>query len=169
MISINSFSNYSLDTILYLERQLKIEIPIFSVQAQQLFDSLAKALRVGVKFKKIGVDYVKNKFSDYLFMLYRTCRDTLEAHGLFKDKCKQLIPAFNSITDKRKFEGVSVNFNELADVVLPYKVHRIKSQAEFKSCFDSTEIYFAGLARDYLLSRLLYWPHNNRIDVPTPI
>ncbi|MEJ7680811.1 MAG: TlpA disulfide reductase family protein [Segetibacter sp.] len=98
-------------------------------------------------------------------MLYRQYKDTLQAHGLYRDKCKQLIPVFNSITEKSKFEGVYISFNELANIVLPYKISKITNETEFRSCFDSVENNFIALARDYLLSQLMYRAYTRRIPI----
>lgn len=157
--------NYSLDTILILEKKVKSEIPQFALKSKQLFDSLAKACRVSIKFKKIAGDYLGSAFNGSLYMLYRQYKDTLEAHNLYQDKCKQLIPVFNNITQKSKFEGVQINFNELANVVLPYKIWKITKEVEFQSCFDSVKNNFSALAGDYLLSQLMYRAYTKRIPV----
>ena len=162
---IPSLYNYSLGSILNLERKLKGEIPRLAVQSHKLFDSLSKVSRVSRKFKKIAGDYLEKRFDTYLYMLYRQYKDTLEAHGLYRDKCKQLIPAFNDITEKSKFDGIQINFNELSNVVLPYKIWKITKEVEFRSCFDSVENNFTALAKDYLLSQLMYRVYTKGIPI----
>ncbi len=157
--------NASLDTILALEKQLVKEISKVSVTSKIVFDSLTKAYRVSRKFKKITQNFIENEYAVALFLFYKQYKDTLSAHNLYEEKCKQLIPNFNAIRERSKFNGVNTGFNEFADVILPYKIWKVQNRTEFQSCFDSVKNNFSDLARDFLLSRLMYQAYTKRIEV----
>lgn len=158
-------SNYSLDTIIELEKQLIKEIPKITATSRLIFDSLAKAYGVSKRFKKIARNYLENEYAASLFSLYKSYKDTLAVHDLYKKKCRELIPVFNRITERSKFVITSLAFNEMADIVLPYKIWKIQDEAEFRSCFDSVENNFTDLAKDYLLSQLMCRAYTRRIQV----
>lgn len=160
-----NIQNASLDTILSLERKLKIEIPIDAFASRIRFDSLIKANHVSRKFMKESRNYLKNRYEVGLIPFYKQYEDTLRAHNLYKEKFKQLIPLFNYITKREEFGNTAISFGELCDVVLPYKIYKIKSESEFKSSFDTVVNNFNAIARDYLLSRLLYYANENRIKI----
>ena len=160
-----TFVNYTLDTILDAERKLKIEIAQMEVKSRQLFDSLANAFHVSEKFKKIATDYVENRDLLSLYQLYQIYKDTLKAYDLYQDKCKQVVAQCNAITQRSKFEGLNIEFNEIADQVLPYKVWKISNEAEFRASFDSAKSIFAAVPRDYLLTELMYTAYKKRINV----
>ena len=155
----------TLDTILHLESEFKSEIQEISHASRLRFDSLIKAYKVSKRFKRLAKYYLKNRYNISLFFLYKKYKDTLQAHGLYKNKCNQLIPLFNCITKRPEFENTQVIFNELMDVVLPYKISKINNEIEFKSCFDTVVNNFNNVARDYLLSRLIYYAYTKRIQV----
>jgi thiol-disulfide isomerase/thioredoxin len=158
-------NNSSRDSILALEKKLKSEMPKIAVYARLLFDSLAKDYRVSKKFKKIAGDFLENQQYIRLYGLYQQYKDSLQAHDLYKNKLMQLLPIFNSITETSKFNGVSVVFNEVAEEVLPVKIHKIKNETEFQTCFDFIENNFTALAKNYLLSELMYWTYTKGIYV----
>ena len=117
------------------------------------------------KFKKITQNFIENEYAVALFLFYKQYKDTLSAHNLYEEKCKQLIPNFNAIRERSKFNGVNTGFNEFADVILPYKIWKVQNRTEFQSCFDSVKNNFSDLARDFLLSRLMYQAYTKRIEV----
>lgn len=152
-----------IDTILSLERNLKSVIAKSINTSKLLFDSLSKAYKVSKKFKEIAGDYLENRNYISLYSFYNQHKDTLQVHGLFRDKYKDLMSLFNGITKRSKFNGISIIFNEMANEVLPYKFRKIESNIEFSSCFDTVQCYFTGFARDYLLSQLMYVVYKKRI------
>jgi thiol-disulfide isomerase/thioredoxin len=160
-------NNASLDSILTLEENAKNKIPDFKKAYQHLFDSLINSHDLSSSFKHIAKDYVAYKFTDYLFAnVYKVYKDTLQAHHLFKEKCKLLIPSYNEITDKVKFAYTITSLNEIAEIVLPYRIWKIKNDAEFKACYDSIETNFKAVAKDYLLSQLMYFAYKKQIKIP---
>ncbi|MCK9404589.1 MAG: TlpA family protein disulfide reductase [Chitinophagaceae bacterium] len=162
---IPSLDDATLDTVLKFEENLKRDIPKYTMVSQLRFDSLIKAYRVSKKFKKIANSYLKNRYNIRLIFLYRSYKDTLQAHGLYKDKCTKLIPLFNNITIQQEFENIFLLLYEIMNVVAPYKISKINSELEFKSCFDFVLNSFNALAKDYLLSVLMYSANKNRIPI----
>jgi len=163
--AIPNIDNAPLDIILNLEQQLKSEIPKIALASRLRFDSLINACHVSRKFNKLSQGYLKNRYDISVFFLYKKYKDSLQAHDLFKDKCNQLIPLFNDITKRSEFDNTQILFNELVDIVLPYKISKINNEDEFQSCFNAVLNKFNALARDYLLSRLIYYANIKRIQV----
>lgn len=157
--------NATLDSILTFEKQLKIDIPSLIISNRKSFDSLLTNCKVSRKFKRLSKYYLNNKYAAHMFFLYSTYKDTLEAHGLFKEKCNELVPLFNNITEKSEFENTFTVFNELVRIVLPYTIWKINVETEFQTCFDSVLGRFTGVARDNLLSQLMYYAYKKRIPV----
>ena len=155
----------TLDTILFLEKKERIDYAVYKNIAKKAFDSLLNNNQVSIKFKKIANHYLDNRYSANSFFLYRMYKDTLVSHGLYKIKCKQLISKFNNIVEKPKFDNIVFSLNELADEILPYKIWRINNESEFQACFDTINSNFNFLAKDYLLSQLLYSAYKRRILV----
>jgi thiol-disulfide isomerase/thioredoxin len=171
----------SLETILSIEKQQKEKFEkakiarrlLFEkfekakIVRRLLFDSLVKACEVSKKFKKLTKDYLENSYSGRLFYLYREkqYKDTLIAHDMYKEKCKQIINEFNGLTKRARLNNVTPVLNDIAQELFHYNV-KIKNEIEFKTCFDSVENNFTGLARDYLLSQLMYRAYTYGILIP---
>ena len=160
-----TINNASLDTILILEKEQKSKIAESEVENKRLFDSLTKAYNVSEKFKKITVDYLENRYRLSLFGLYKQYKDTLQAHGLYRGKCAELTSVFSNTSDNPTITDNFITLNEIADAVLPVKIHRVSNKDNFTSCFDFIENHFTGLQRNYLLSQLMYLMYTKRIDV----
>ncbi|MGN6165736.1 MAG: TlpA family protein disulfide reductase [Flavisolibacter sp.] len=158
--------NASLATILELESRRKAELVQVKISSYLLFDSLLRACHVSKKFKKLTKDYLENRYDFNLFYsVYRTYKDTLQAHGLYREKLKQFIPLFNNLSKRSKLNNVSLQLNDIVQELFPHKSH-ITSEAELWHVFDSVETNFTGLARDYLLSQLMYRAYTYGMEVP---
>lgn len=157
--------NASLSTILELEKQRKSEIILAKTASQLLFDSLIKVYNVSKKFKKLTKNYPEKRFDfDLFYSVYRKYKDTLMAHHLYIEKCRQFIPEFNTITKRSDLYNTSFALNDIAQELFPHK-SRITSEAQLWTFFDSVQNNFTGLARDYLLSQLMYRAYTYGIEV----
>ncbi len=154
----------SLDSILSLEKQQKEKLLKAKANSKILYDSLIRIYGVSKKFKKITKEYPENRYDFGLFWFLRYYKDTLAAHHLYIDKCKQLIPLFNGITRRSKLNSVLQELNDLVIAIMPRI--RVRDETEFRACFDSVETTFKALARDYLLSQLMYRAYAVGIEVP---
>jgi len=155
----------SLDTILAIEKKLINKIAETKMNTRIVFDSLSKVYNVRRKFKTIAQTYLENESDASLFNFYKDYKETLKAHNVYKEKCKGLIPIFNTIKKRKNLVGTLGTFNELVDEILPYKIQKIETETEFQICFDSLQNIFTTYARDYILSRLMYRAFSKRIKV----
>lgn len=160
---------YSLETVLKLEEKQRDKIVKAEARSQQIFDSLLDAHHVSDKFRNFTRDYVKNRYDISLTFLYNVYGDTLKAHGLYKEKYMQLLPYFNNISDKSKFNSnVRSYLNEVHLWLFQGDLlWSLPDEAEFKKCFDNIETNYKGLARDYLLSRLMWRANAKGLEIPT--
>lgn len=159
---------YNLQKILDLEEEQKDKIATAQKNSQQFFDSLCKVYAVSKKFKKITKDYIRNRYDLGILGIYQLYRDTLRDHNLYWDKLRSLLPAVNGITNASQFtlniEGYS---NELYSNLFPNSgIWSMKDEADFQICFDNVKNNFTGVARDYLLSRVMYRAIIKELKVP---
>jgi len=165
---IKQLTEYNLETVLKLEHEQRDKILKAETRSQQVFDSLLDAHHVSDKFRSFTRDYVKNRYDISLTFLYNVYADTLKAHGLYKEKYMQLLPYFNNISDKSKFNSnVRSYLNEVHLWLFQGDMMwSLPDEAEFKKCFDNIETNYKGLARDYLLSRLMWRANAKGLKVP---
>ncbi len=158
----------SVSAILALDEKVKTDIPVLELSSEHIFDSLSNVYNVSSKFKKIARNYFANSHLSHLFHLYLKYKDTLLAHGLYYEKCNELIAAYNNVTEKEKFRNntTTTTLSELADEVLPLHIWRIKDQKELLTAFDSVDAHFQGLPKDYLYNHLMYQAFKKRIEIP---
>ena len=161
-------TDYTLQSVLDLEQQQKEEIAKAEARSQLLFDSLLNAYAVSKKFKELTKGYVSNRYDFSLIWIYETYRDTLKAHGLYKDKYDQLLTYFNNITKKEQFNS---NVRLFLDQMYPWRfpgnsISSISDEEDFRNRFDTVENNFSGLARDYLLSVIMYRSYSRGINIP---
>jgi len=162
--------DYTLDTILDLEKAIKNEIAPAELASQLLFGSLCTVYQVSQKFKKLTKDYVHNRYDGFDLALYAEYRDTLSAHHLYQNKVKALLPEVNSLTKTSQFNlNVESNTNELYAYLFPERGIRnmVTMVGGFQPCFDSIVTNFTGPARDYLLSRTMYRAYSQGFSVPS--
>lgn len=155
------------EIILDIEKEQKEAIAKTERVSQKSFDSLLTAYNVSRKFKKLTSEFVHNKYDISLLGVYTASKDTLIAHGLYNNKLKQLMQAINAITKKQEF-NVNVQFylNELVRELFPKNLMWSFDDEGLKACFDSVENNFTGLAREYLLSRIMYGAYAKGLKVP---
>ena len=165
--AIGNLREASVKKILDTEKDQKEAIAETEKASQKIFDSLLVAYNVSKKFKKLTREYVRNKYDISLLGVYTASKDTLIAHGLYTDKLRGLLPAINAITQKEKFnDNVQSYLNDLIRELFPHNLMWSFDEEGFKACFDSVENNFTGLARDYLLSRLMYRANAKGLEVP---
>lgn len=160
---------YTLQTVLDMEKELETAIPESESISQRIFDSLLNALDASEKFRKLTAAYVKNKYNFNLLWLYRLYKDTLVAHGLYEQKLKAMVPAFNAISKKENFnDNMRTCLNELLIELFPKNMMwSMLDENMFRACFDSIEHNFTGVARNYLLSRTMARAYEKGIKVPS--
>jgi thiol-disulfide isomerase/thioredoxin len=160
---------YTLDTILHLEKVLKTEIGPSERASQFLFDSLSNVYQVSQKFKTLTKDYIHNRYDATLLILYATYRDTLLAYHLYESKVRALLPAVNDLTKTGQFNlNVEQNTNALYTCLFPDRGIRnmVAAVGGFQASFDSVVANFNGLARDYLLSRIMFRAYRQGSGIP---
>ncbi len=163
--------NYNFQTILDLEKIIKGEIAPAERASQLLFDSLCNVYQVSSKFRKLTKDYVRNKYDMTVLELYVTYRDTLMAHTAYLDKVKALLPEVNGVTNPSEFTfNLAQNTSGLYTCLYPDRGIRnmTATYGGVQECFDSIIANFNGVARDYLLSRVLFRAYTQTYDVTTP-
>ncbi len=168
-IEIPFFAAYSkdpsLDTMYLIENDIKATLGKKTTLATQLFDSLENRYNVSKKFRKETLGYARSHYSFLLFSLYNSYKDSLVTHGLFTEKCKELLPAFNRLSNELDVANNFAIVNDFANAILPNKIHLIKNMHEFESDFIAIEKYFTGVTKDYLLSQLIYSAYSNSVPV----
>lgn len=162
-------AEYDLKIVLKLEEDQKEKIIKTEARSQQIFDSLLDAHHVSNLFRNLTKDYVKNRYDVTLTSLYNVYADTLKAHGLYKEKYQQLLPYFNSITDKSRFNSnIRSYLNEVHLWLFQGDMlWSLPNVTEFKKCFDNIENSYTGFARDYLLSRLMWRAYSKGFKIPS--
>jgi thiol-disulfide isomerase/thioredoxin len=165
---IKPLPEYNLETVLKLEEEQRAKIVKAEARSQQVFDSLLDAYHVSDQFRKLTIDYIKNRYDATLAGLYELYSDTLKAHGLYKEKYRQLLPYFNNISDKSKFNS---NVRSYLNYVHTWLfqgdlIWSFPDDEEFKKCFGNIENNFRGLARDYLLTRLMWRAYAKGFKIP---
>jgi thiol-disulfide isomerase/thioredoxin len=159
---------YNLETVLKLEQEQRDKILKAEARSQQVFDSLLDVYQVSDQFRKLTKNYIRNKYDVTLAGLYELYSDTLKAHGLYKEKYRQLLPYFNNISDKEKFNS---NVRSYLNYVHTWLfqgdlIWSFPDEEEFKKCFDNIENNFRGLARDYLLTGLMWRAYARGFKIP---
>ena len=153
----------SLDTVLYLERELRNKLEKAQAVSETLFDSLCTANQVSKKFKRLSSS-PKNKYDAGLFLLYDYYKAVLVQNGLYSEKCRQLLPAFNRVSNMAQLNDIHVLLNHFAfEIGIKF---RVGNSFEFRSSFDTIMVAFKALPRDYLLSKLTYYAYTHEIKVP---
>jgi thiol-disulfide isomerase/thioredoxin len=101
-------------------------------------------------------------------LVYTIYRDTLEAHNLYRHKLKSLIAPFNTIKNKRDFTNNSRSYlDQLLPQLFPKNLMwSMPDEQMFRSCFDSIHKNFTGIAREYLLSRVMARAYTKDIAIP---
>lgn len=161
--AVPNLADYTLETVLTLEKTIKAAIPETQARAQHVFDSLLKAHSVSGKFRKLIRNLVYRPYAYSLLWLYKIYYDTLSAHGLYVEKVRQLLPGVNSLKDKEAFNDNARNYlNDLIVELFPTnRVMTMGDEVMLKACFDSVERNFTGLAREYLRSWIIYRANRN--------
>lgn len=151
-------AEYTFQTILDIEEDLKEKIAPAERASQLLFDSLCTAFQVSQKFIKLTKDYVHNRYDLTVLGLYEVYRDTLKAHNVYYSKIRAMLPQMNALTKINQFNlNVEAYTNYLYASLFPNNgIRNMANRGEFQACFDSIATNFRGPARDYLLSRLMY-------------
>lgn len=147
------------------EEEIKNRKEWITRNAKLLFDSLQTVYNTSKKFREETKDYVTNRYSFFLVPLYKEYKDSLLDRGIYQAKFIELLPAVNKISSVSEIEYCTVSLNEIANELLPYKIERIKTKAEFEADYDKLFSLTTGLAREYLLSTLIYAAHSKKIDI----
>ncbi|HEV7333628.1 MAG TPA: TlpA disulfide reductase family protein [Flavisolibacter sp.] len=158
---------YNLDFVLEIERQVKASIPQRQLASQRLFDSLLVAYAVSSKFKKLTRQYANNRYDFNLLWVYRLYKDTLAAHGLYEQKLRALLASVNAVQRKEDFTANLRHYvDELVIDLFPRNMMvSMPDEKMFQACFDSIQNNFSGVARAYLLSRVMERAYTKGIPI----
>lgn len=126
---------------------------------EHVFDSLTASYKLSKKFVKTG----KKIF------LARSLREKWYS-SLDKDSSaalKQLLEYVNNIKSIELIQyQLHFVISQVADDVLPTRIWNIRSVDSFKQLFDSSTVYFQGIARDFVLTKILWMAYYRRLDIP---
>ncbi|HEX7755449.1 MAG TPA: hypothetical protein VF421_08905, partial [Niabella sp.] len=155
------------DDIIGSEEALKKRIEFEGEKSNYIFDSLCLAKRVRKKFRDVAKIYIRSTMPDRLLTFYLFNKDSLMAKNLFIRRIKDLLPLANSIVHvKEILYGYNNFLSGIADILLPTSISDIHKNNEFQLCFDSANVYFKGIARDFIEAKILYTSLKNRIPIP---
>jgi hypothetical protein len=111
----------TLDAILQVEQSLEARLPSGQKRYETSFDSLLKASRVSRRFRKLVQDDPKDFQSDWTFSFYLIHKDTLAAHGLFREKCVQMLSRYSDYRSGN-FESRGYMIQEMGKALIPHKL-----------------------------------------------
>ena len=155
----------SLDTMTAIENEIKTVFESNQKRVIKLFDSLLDVTKVSNRFKSATRYYAQSRYAFSLFNLYDIYRDSLLSHGIFKEKCRALLPEFNRISNIAQLSYNINSVTDFANVILPYSNFRIRNADQFESDYTEIEKSFTGFMRDYFLSTLIYSAYSNNIQI----
>lgn len=160
--------DYTLQDVLTKEKEVKDAIPKTEALSQRLLDSLLTVYKVSDKFRALTKDYIKNRYDFGPMWVYRLYKDTLEAYGLYHLKLRSLIEPFNTIKNRRDFTNNSRRYLDqlLPDLFPKNLMWSMPDEEMFRSCFDSIHSNFTGIAREYLLSRVMARAYAKDVVIP---
>jgi thiol-disulfide isomerase/thioredoxin len=168
----NLLIDYNFQTILDLEKSVQAQVAPAERSSQLLFDSLCTVYHVSRKFRKLTKDYVHNRYDITILGLYQTYRDTLLAHNVYQDKIRALLPLVNGVTKTSEFNSnLARNTSGIYTYMFPDMGIRnmVTTYGGLQSCFDSIIANFNGVARDYLLSRLMFRAYTQSFTIPSDL
>ncbi|NCI52083.1 TlpA family protein disulfide reductase [Sediminibacterium roseum] len=165
LVTTTAFRDLSLEAFLSTEEQLKKNTPLATQRARQVFDSLQSVYQTSVRFRNATKEFVDNRHTFLLFLFYRENKDSLQARGLYQEKCRSLIPVANALTTMAAIEYNALLLNELVNAILPYNIEKLAGTEAFETDFNEIVKDFKGIAREYLLGRLIYAAYAKKLQV----
>lgn len=159
--------DYSIDTILSFEQEVKSEILTYPYRSARLLDSLAIIYHINDQFKLLCNSIFKNEQYNMLYNLYQVYKAELKKSNLFNQKLKEISPIYNSLTNRQDFDLSIPQYyiQSLADNKLKTKINKVNNDEELKEAMDSINGNFSNLSRDYLLAKLLYIVNYKKIKI----
>lgn len=150
--------HYTYDLILKSEEELKVNIVKAASNTSFLIDSLCRAYDVSESFPDVAAAFFKNRYDIFLLMFYEIYRDTLAAHNVYTVKLNELLAVCNGVQRLTDFNvNIQEYTNRLYAVLFPNSgIWSVSSEEKFRKYFDNIASTFSAVARDYLLSRLMY-------------
>ena len=149
--------NYSIDTVLIFEQNLKSEMAEYILHSKTLFDSLANSYQISDTFRKITNIVLENNRYSLLQAMYSTNSKVLKENNLYVQKHMELLKAYNDINDRQKllFDGYHI-VDRIAEAIINSQLRQIKTEDNLLKAIDSINKYFKNLSRDFLLTKLMY-------------
>lgn len=157
---------YAIDSILEFEKDLQAKLPGFITKGRLLFDSLATAFGIGEHFRSLAEAFYAVEMRSPMFNFYFDYRTDLIKKGLLANKLFELLPQYNNIRSQQEIDfGSNNEIRYLEDVLVKIKRREITNNNKVKDAMDSIEQKFRHLAKDFLLTDLLYDAINKRIKI----
>ncbi len=98
--------------------------------------------------------------------VYEFYHDSLKKKNVYTQKYKELLPLINSLKSEEHIQhGYFLTVEKIADALLPKKIYRINNHLEFKSCFDTASFLFHGIAKEYILTKIIFAAHRKKISI----
>lgn len=168
----NLFINYTIDSILMYESECKKNIVIREAKQKKALDSLCKIYNVPDETKKDFEIYIMLASTNNLAYLYTEFYDTLVHHNKIKERLKELCIKFDNLKYTSniscyKTESILNNILALLLGTPKYSVPQSHiSQNNIAQLFETTLTNFKGLARDYLLSSIMFYAIKKKVNIP---
>jgi len=160
----NRTKDYSLDSVLHFEQQVKASLPKYISNTTSLFDSLASIYQISSRYKTLSKAIMENYLYSSLHYVYYVYLDVLKQNNQYQQKQRELIPIFNNITDMSKINlGAYFYIESIAEGIMNTKIRRIETEKELIENMDTVNRYFNNFSRDFLLSKMMYKAINKDI------
>ena len=162
----NRTKDYTIDTVLLFEQNVKSETPAYINRSRTLFDSLAGIYKISDTFKMLAETILENERFSTLNYFYNVYDHTFKTNNLYLQKQRELLPVFNNIKNKHViYLGASYYIVSIAQNITGKKIRMIKSEDEVKETIDSINSNFKNLSRDFLLTKLFYNVIYKRVSI----
>lgn len=155
--------------MLRLAEQHKTKIAAAQLRTNHTLDSLCKWYNVSNTFRERAICHFGSRYDIGLLTLYRRYRDTLRAHSLYDKKIVKLLQVINKVRNYsplNEFEQEDVS--DLYAVLFPGRGIQNTDSGSFGGNFKRVANNFSGMARGYLLSRLMYQADTKGLRIPKP-
>jgi thiol-disulfide isomerase/thioredoxin len=156
---------YSLDTMAVIEKEIKAGAENILIRVNKSFDSLLDATNASNRFRAATKYYAASRHTFPLFHLYYLYKDSLVSHGIFKQKNRELLPAFNQISNSVQLGYNISDVTDFSSIILPCPIYRVKDAEQFEADYMEIEKSFTGFMKDYFLSRLMYYASLNKVAI----
>ena len=148
------------DSLLQTEALVEAAIPLICYNGMKLIDSLSSVYPVGGKFKTYLAEYFQATSRQALqYQVLFNYKDQYVRQHLYKEKVRQVINSYGNIPDRAVLSFLKTDLDGLFTYLVEDNKIKwlIRTDAQFADQYKFTQNNFQGLARDYLLTKIMYW------------